>query len=108
VSINKYKPHIYVLPEDDATRQIAVGFYQQVPDQRLIQILPFAGGWSHVLESFLLEYQPTMQTYSHRYVILVIDFDKDTERLVVRWNDSAEPSPKLVKSVNRATPKYAM
>jgi hypothetical protein len=32
----------------------------------------------------------------------------DARVKVVRWNDSAEPSPKLVKSVNRATPKYAM
>ena len=79
--MNDYRPHIYVLPEDDATRQMAVGFYQKVPDQRLMQILPPSGGWTYVLKSFLLEYQPTMQTLPHRYVILVIDFDKDTERL---------------------------
>ena len=81
MSVNKYKDHILVLPEDDATRQMAVGFYLKVPDQRLMQILPFSGGWKNVLESFLLEYQPTMQNLPNRYVVLVIDFDKSENRL---------------------------
>ncbi len=81
MSINKYRPHIYFLPEDDATRQLAVGFYQKVPDQRLIQILPPAGGWTDVVEQFLVEYAPTMQDLEHRYVVLVIDFDGDAKRL---------------------------
>jgi hypothetical protein len=43
--INKYQPHVIVLPEDDANRQIGNGFLQ-VPSlqARRIQILPEAGG----------------------------------------------------------------
>lgn len=26
MSVNKYKPHVFVIPEDDADRQIADGF----------------------------------------------------------------------------------
>jgi hypothetical protein len=26
MAVNRYKPHIYVVPEDDANRQIANGF----------------------------------------------------------------------------------
>ena len=46
MSINKHKPHLLVLPEDDADRQIANGFViaQGVGlDDRAIQILPEAG-----------------------------------------------------------------
>lgn len=44
--MNRFKPHLLVLPEDDANRQIAVGFLLE-PALRLrsIQILPPARGW---------------------------------------------------------------
>ncbi len=54
MSINKYKRHILVLPEDDANRQIANGFLLDPNlDVRAIQILPPSGGWKKVLNSFM-------------------------------------------------------
>lgn len=51
--INKYKPHILVLPEDDANRQIANGFLlEKTLNQSAIQVLPPAGGWKKVVEEF--------------------------------------------------------
>lgn len=46
MSINKYDQHIFVLPEDDANRQIANGFIQDLNlNQRAIQVRPIANGW---------------------------------------------------------------
>lgn len=46
MSINAYKPHLLVLPEDDANREMANGF---LLDSRVLMcnmsVLPPAGGW---------------------------------------------------------------
>ena len=44
MSVNVYKPHVLVLPEDDANREIANGFLL-APSLKLrnIQVLPCAG-----------------------------------------------------------------
>jgi hypothetical protein len=58
VSVNKHLPHVFVLPEDDANRQLAKGFELQIDPSRLrrIQVLPAAGGWNEVLKSFLADH----------------------------------------------------
>lgn len=51
--LNKYRPHLLVLPEDDANRQIANGFILHPNvNSRAIQVLPPSGGWRKVLEDF--------------------------------------------------------
>jgi hypothetical protein len=82
MSINKYQPHILVLPEDDANRQLANGFPLD-PSllTRNIQILEEAGGWNSVLERFSLDHVSEMQRWKSRLVILLIDFDHDEHRL---------------------------
>jgi hypothetical protein len=76
VGVNKYQPHVLVLPEDDANRQLANGF---LLDQYLstwkIQVLEEAGGWNEVLECFISDYAPGMALYPGRYMVLLIDFD---------------------------------
>jgi hypothetical protein len=81
LSINKYRPHLFVLPEDDANRQIANGFLL-CPNlnERAIQILPPRGGWMKVLEFFTKEHVPEMIKYKERQVVLLIDFDMDCDR----------------------------
>jgi hypothetical protein len=82
MSVNRYRPHVLVLPEDDANRQLANGF---LLDQHLsnwrIQVLVEAGGWSDVLEHFLLDHVVEMNRYPDRFMILLIDFDGREERL---------------------------
>lgn len=76
MSINKYKPHILVIPEDDAIRQIANGFIlHQDLNERAIQILPIAGGWRKVVDEFTNNYINTMRQYRERRIVLIIDFD---------------------------------
>ena len=84
MSVNRYQPHVLVLPEDDANRQLANGF---LLDRDLstwrIQVLVEAGGWSDVLEHFLLDHVVEMDRYPGRFMILLIDFDGKEDRLQV-------------------------
>ena len=74
--MNKYVPHVYVIPEDDADRQIADGFvlHPSVKDTR-IQIAPPAGGWPKVLKTFRDEYISKLRNHQNTHVIILIDFD---------------------------------
>lgn len=74
--MNRYAPHVYVIPEDDRDRQIADGFvlHHQVKDAR-IQVVPPAGGWSKVLKTFQDEYIPRLRDYPDAHVVMLIDFD---------------------------------
>jgi hypothetical protein len=79
---NKYQPHILVLPEDDANRQIANGFLLN-PDinERAIQVLPIVGGWGRVIDEFNNVHTSEMRIYPERRIVLIIDFDNHEERL---------------------------
>ncbi|MEI8017298.1 MAG: hypothetical protein WCH39_03810 [Schlesneria sp.] len=79
-SVNKYLPHVYVIPEDDADRQIANGFvlHDQVRSTQ-IQVLPCTGGWSSVLEKFATEYVTHLRNHKNSYVIMLVDFDLEYE-----------------------------
>ncbi len=70
-----------MIPEDDADRQIADGFvlHPRVRDAR-IQVVPPAGGWSKVLETFRDEYIPKLRAYRDAHVVMLIDFDGQVER----------------------------
>ena len=80
--MNKHVPHVLVLPEDDANRQLAVGFLQDPAlDGRRIKILPVAGGWEPVLEHFNRDQVRDMERNPLRFMVLLIDFDEHRERL---------------------------
>jgi len=80
MSVNKHRPHVFILPEDDANLQIANGFVLEFPT-RQIQRLPVAGGWHEVLIRFESEHIIGMEKYSERVMVLLIDFDRQTSRL---------------------------
>lgn len=83
MSVNKYKPHILVLPEDDANRQIANGFILELNlNSCAIQVLPEARGWEDVVDKFTNDYASTMRQYPHRMIALLIDFDEHEDRLI--------------------------
>src|SRR5947209_19235298 len=83
MSVNKGKPHIFVLPEDDANRQLANGFRLGVDSTRLrqMQVLMVAGGWKNVLSHFKSDHIVEMERYSNRFMVLLIDFDENENRL---------------------------
>jgi hypothetical protein len=82
MSVNRHQPHIMVLPEDDANRQVANGFLlDPLLLNSRIQVLPVAGGWRQVLEDFVADHVLVMQKYANRFMVLLIDLDGYEERL---------------------------
>jgi hypothetical protein len=82
MSINKYQPHVFVLPEDDANRQLVNGFLLG-PDLfvRRIQLLRVAGGWTRVRDCFASDHVAAMRRNENRFMVLLVDFDGDIGRL---------------------------
>lgn len=83
MGVNKAKPHVFVLPEDDANRQLANGFLLEVDfaRQRQMRVLPVADGWVAVLEHFLADHVREMESNAEQSMVLLIDFDQQQERL---------------------------
>ena len=83
MSVNREKPHVFVLPEDDANRQLANGFVLELDPVPLrnIQVLPEVGGWKQVIERFKADHLAGMERYPLRFIVLLIDFDGQEGRL---------------------------
>ena len=81
--VNSYKPHVLVLPEDDANRELADGFHLEVDwfRQRQMQVLRVAHGWRRVLDLFKSVHVIEMDRNPKRFMVLLIDFDDQPERL---------------------------
>jgi len=82
MSVNNYKLHLMVLPEDDANLDIANGFTLDSSfrmSTRSIQVLPPSGGWLKVLDDFTRNQLPIMKSNRNRHVLLIIDFDNDVK-----------------------------
>ncbi|MBI5248582.1 MAG: hypothetical protein HY912_03735 [Desulfomonile tiedjei] len=81
MSPNKFKPHILVLPEDDANRQIANGFmlHPQL-NGRFIQVLRPVGGWARVLDYFTEDLSFSVRQFDQRRIVMLIDFDQQHEK----------------------------
>lgn len=82
MGLNKYKPHLYVLPEDDPNRQIVNGFIlNPALNERTIQVLPVIGGWKKVVDKFKAVHVHEMHKYPERRMLLMVDFDRQKKRL---------------------------
>jgi hypothetical protein len=83
MSVNKDLPHVKVLPEDDANRQLAKGFQFEVDSnrQRQMQVLSVAGGWNEVLNLFKDVHVKEMDRWPRRFMVFLIDFDNAEDRL---------------------------
>jgi hypothetical protein len=80
---NKERPHVFVLPEDDANSQLANGFHLQVDAnrQRQMRVVEVAAGWTRVLDLFESAHVTEMDGRPQRFMILLIDFEGRPERL---------------------------
>ncbi|MFM7201662.1 MAG: hypothetical protein ACKO6N_12810 [Myxococcota bacterium] len=83
MSRNKYQKQVWVLPEDDANRQILQGFIlEQHVRPRAIHMLPVAGGWTALRDSFKREYNDSLRNHPECLMVLLVDFDgQSVERL---------------------------
>ena len=76
MGVNKHKAHVWVIPEDDANRQLANGFVLSLPAGEIcIDIRPASGGWPKVLDQFVNEHAKQLRQYRLRHLVLLIDFD---------------------------------
>ena len=80
MSANKNRPHVHVLPEDDANRHLLTGFLLEFPTRQIVG-LPVAGGWQNVLEQFKSDAVAGMERYPERLMVLLVDFDGKSDRL---------------------------
>lgn len=81
MSKNRYKKQVWVLPEDDANRQIAQGFTLETSvKERNIHVLPVAGGWGTIRDGFEREYNHELQKYPLCSMVLLVDFDEQGAR----------------------------
>jgi hypothetical protein len=84
MSPNRFLPHVLVLPEDDANRELVVGFLLDTSLSRnAIDFLEVARGWVKVLDRFESYEVPGMRKYPKRFMVLLLDFDNDTGRLAL-------------------------
>lgn len=83
MSGNRFQPHVQVLPEDDANSDLANGFLLELDPRvsRLLQVLPVSGGWRNVLNDFEANHVADMDRYAKCYMVLLIDFDDEEQRL---------------------------
>lgn len=80
--VNRFRPHVFILPEDDANRQVVNGFLRyQALSIRNIQVLNEVGGWNEVLRQFVEDEARGMERFVERFIVLLIDFDDDGDRL---------------------------
>ncbi len=76
---NKYAPHVLVVPEDAAVRDVVNGFVERVVNSRAIRVERPAGGWSEVQEAVAADIYG-LSDNSLRQLVVVVDFDTDPRR----------------------------
>jgi len=77
---NLYKPHLLVLPEDEADQQLANGIKLSLNiNNRALIIDKPAKGWLNVVKKYTDQVIPEMRKYPSRIVVLLIDFDCKTK-----------------------------
>lgn len=82
MSKNNYPPHVSVLPEDDANRQLVAGFrLDPYLSSHRVNVLRVAGGWIKVLDYFQSRHIAEMRKNQNRFMVLLIDFDGREDRL---------------------------
>ena len=89
MGVNKHRPHLFILPEDDANRQIARGFIEhRTIKRRCVQVRNPAGGWKKALKKFHSDYLDGMRRYRGRHLLFLIDFDQDKKGWIVSGEKS--------------------
>lgn len=95
MTANRFNPHLLILPEDDANRQIANGFHGRF-GTRQIQVLPEARGWLGVCRVFEDDYVPYMRRHTTAFMALIVDFDgRPDRRAAVRAHVPADLAPRV-------------
>jgi len=77
MSLNRYRPHLVVLPEDDAYRQLMNGVKLAPSVNALcIEVHKPLRGWEKVLGA-MTDWAPSLDRFPEMHLLLLIDFDND-------------------------------
>jgi hypothetical protein len=82
--MNKYDrgPHVVIVPEDDANRDLVNGFLKhQNINHRGASVLRKTGGWTKLLNNFDFN---SLKTNPQRRVILLVDFDNYDKKSIAK------------------------
>jgi hypothetical protein len=88
MSVNNYQPHIIVVAEDDANRDIAHGFIRSssIPSFNYGKITVLSkkiignkAGWQKIIDWFVDNKLQEMKKFKERIIIFLIDFDKKAQ-----------------------------
>lgn len=80
MSINRHLPHLLVIPEDAADRELANGALKNLNvNGRAVQVMPFVGGWPKFENELKSDYIHRLQTYPNGRLLLLVDFDDQGE-----------------------------
>lgn len=92
MSVNNYEYHLLIIPEDNANRELANGFLRH-PNINLgrVRVLGNAGGWKKAIDS-LDEMCQSMAKYQKRHVLILIDFDKDSDERKKAFSEKVDDS----------------
>ena len=86
MAVNKHKEHVWVVPEDDANRQLANGFYLHADlDDTRFHISKAPGGWLKVLLEFEQVHAKALRTFTLRHLVLLIDFDGKVDERAAKF-----------------------
>jgi hypothetical protein len=89
MAVNKNRPHVVLIPEDDKDRQFAVGFrdYFAVAENRF-DIRNCAAGVEKVRDYLVNEGIGYLQRHAEGLLILLIDFDNKLEIRRARFDEA--------------------
>jgi hypothetical protein len=90
--VNRERPHVLILPEDAANRDIANGFYLDVDHQRALQVLPVQRGWTNVRDALQQTYVPELRRFRCAHLVALIDFDSQPGRHTLFTDDLELPA----------------
>jgi hypothetical protein len=86
--INKYNPHLVVLFEDKAYRDIYNGFRLNANiNLGVLHGMRLSNGWHKVVDDFVDEYINYLRQWQNANLLMLIDFDDDAERAETIKND---------------------
>lgn len=106
MGVNRWEPHIVVIPEDEANLQLVNGFinYFAVNSRQLGLESP-AGGWMPALTLFESDHVSYLRRYKKGNVVILIDFDgeEDARRTYCenRIPDDVKPRTFLIGTRNQ-------
>jgi hypothetical protein len=82
MSVNRFKKHLIILPEDDGIRQVVNGFLTDISvDAGCVDVRRVAGGWIKTKDAVARDLRGRMTQYPNAHLLVLVDLDTDIGRV---------------------------